>query len=73
MKDWVSIYSSASQQESEMIKGFLTHNEINSVVVNKQDSLSKFGEFEVFVNRDDVVKAKFYLSQTRSEGEGLNP
>ena len=66
MKDWVSIYSSASQQESEMIKGLLTHNEINSVVVNKQDSLYKFGEFEVFVNRGDEEKAKFILNNNIS-------
>ena len=56
-----------------MIKGLLTHNEINSVMVNKQDSLYKFGEFEVFVNKADEEKAKFCLTQTLSEGEGLNP
>lgn len=44
-----------------MIKGLLTHNEINSVVVNKQDSAYMFGEYEVYVNRHDVVKAKFVL------------
>ena len=67
MNDWVSIYTSGSQQLSEMIKGLLTHNEINSVVVNKQDSLYKFGEFEVFVNREDVVKAKFVLKENGKE------
>ena len=50
-----------------MIKGLLTHNDINSVVVNKQDSLYKFGEFEVFVNRGDVVKAKFILKDQEHE------
>ena len=63
MKDWICIYTSGSQQSSEMIKGLLAHNEINSVIVNKQDSFYKFGEFEVFVNRDDVVKAKFVLKE----------
>ena len=46
-----------------MTKGILISNEINSVVVNKQDSLYKFGEFEVYVHRDDVVKAKFVLKE----------
>ncbi len=73
-KDWVCIFSTSHQQKAELIKGLLTHNEINSVVVNKQDSsYNMFGEFEVYVNRDDVVKAKFCLTQTLSEGEGLNP
>ena len=67
MNDWVCIYTSGSQQSAEMIKGLLTHNDINSVVVNKQDSLYKFGEFEVFVNRGDVVKAKFILKDQEHE------
>ncbi len=49
-----------------MIKALLTHNEINSVVVNKQDSSYMFGEFEVFVSREDVVKAKFVISNNPS-------
>ena len=49
-----------------MVKGLLTHNEINSVVVNKQDSLYKFGEFEVFVNKGDEEKAKFILNNNIS-------
>lgn len=64
--DWVCIYSSSKSQNAEMIKALLTHNEINSVVVNKQDSSYMFGEFEVFVSREDVVKAKFVISNNPS-------
>lgn len=71
MKDWVCIYTSQKLQEAEIINGLLTFNEINSVVVNKQDSSYMFGEFEVYVNRDTAVKAKFCISQTISEGENL--
>lgn len=71
MKDWVCIFSSSKLQYAEMVKGMLTFNEINSVVVNKQDSFYKFGDFEVYVNRNDVVKAKYCLSQTLSERENL--
>ena len=49
-----------------MIKRPLTHNEINSVVVNKQESLYKFGAFEVFVNKEDEEKAKFILNNNIS-------
>lgn len=71
MKDWVCIYTSQKLQEAEIINGLLTFNEINSVVVNKQDSSYMFGEFEVYVNRDNAVKAKFCISQTISEGGNL--
>jgi len=68
MKDWACIYSSPRQQSAEMIKGLLTHNEINSVVINKQDSsYTMFGEFEVYVNREDVVKAKFVMKENAVE------
>ena len=63
-KDWVCIYTSQKSQNAEMIKALLTHNEINCVIVNKQDSFYRFGDYEIFVNRDDSVKAKFVLSQT---------
>ena len=62
--DWTCIFSTSNQQKAELLKGLLTHNEINSVVVNKQASpYNMFGEFEVYVNRDDVVKAKFVMKE----------
>ena len=66
MKDWVCIYSSAKSQEAELIKALLTHNEINGVVINKQDSFYRFGEHEVYVNREDAVKAKFVVDNNSS-------
>ena len=71
--DWICIYTSKKLQDAEIIKALLVHNEINSVVVNKQDSSYMFGEYEVYVNRDNAVKAKFCLSQNSSEGESTNP
>ncbi len=67
MKDWVCIYTSGKMQDAEIIKGVLSFNEINSVVINKQDSsYIMFGEYEVYVNREDVVKAKFVLKENNS-------
>ena len=62
-KDWVCVFCTSHKQKAELIKGLLTHNEINSVVVNKQDSSYMFGEYEVYVYGDDVVKAKFVLNK----------
>ena len=67
-KDWVCIFSAPYQQKAELIKGLLTHNEINSVVINKQASpYNMFGEFEVYVNRDDALKAKSVLTENPIE------
>ena len=66
MKNWVCIYTSSKSQDAEIIKALLTHNEINSVVVNKQDSFYRFGEYEVYVSRDDAVKARFVIDTNPS-------
>lgn len=65
-KGWICIYTSQKLQDAEMIKGLLVFNEINSVVVNKQNSAYMFGEFEVYVNRNDVMKAKYVLEQNNT-------
>lgn len=56
--DWVMIFATGKQYEAEMINGMLEENGIESVVVNKQDSAYLFGEFELYVNRDEILKAK---------------
>ncbi|MBI4946491.1 MAG: DUF2007 domain-containing protein [Bacteroidetes bacterium] len=62
-KNWAVIFSSGNLQKAELVKSLLAHNEIQSVVANHQDSLYKFGDIEVLVNREDVVKAKFILDK----------
>ena len=76
-KNWVTIFSCDSLQRAELVKNLLSHNEINSVIINYQDSLYKFGDIEVCVNRVDVVKAKFCLTNSNghwspSEGEDFS-
>ena len=73
-KNWVIIFSCNNLQRAELVKNLLSHNEINSVIINHQDSLYKFGDIEVCVNRVDVVKAKFCLTNSNphfSEGESF--
>ena len=65
-KNWTVIFSSGNLQKAELVKGLLAHNEIQSVIVNHQDSFYKFGDIQVYVNRDDVVKAKFILKENSS-------
>ena len=58
-KDWVLIYSSSIMHDVHMKRIFLEENGIESVVINKQDSVyMSFGDIELYVNRDSVLKAK---------------
>jgi len=61
--NWTVIFSSGNLQNAELVKSLLAHNDIQSVIINHQDSLYKFGDIQVYVNRDDVVKAKFVLKE----------
>lgn len=63
MQDWICIFRTTRQSEAEMTKGLLTHHEINSVVLCKQDSSYKFGDYEVLVNRNDAAQAEIILNE----------
>jgi hypothetical protein len=58
-KDWVLLYSSNVMHEVYMKRIYLEENGINAVIINKKDSLyQSFGEIELYVNRESVLKAK---------------
>jgi predicted MarR family transcription regulator len=65
-KNWAIIFSCGNLQEAELIKNLLVHNEIQSVIINHQDSLYKFGDIAVYVNREDAVKAKYVLKENNT-------
>lgn len=58
-KDWVLLYSSVDIHDVHLKRIYLAENGIEAVIINKKDSLyQSFGEIELFVNRNDVLKAK---------------
>lgn len=57
-KDWVNIYSSTLVNDIEIVKAVLADNDIHAIDINKKDSFYLFGEIEVYVNQNDVLKAK---------------
>ena len=56
-ENWVCIYSSKWIHQVEIAHAILTDNNINSVIVNKQDSSYFFGEIELHVCPDDSIPA----------------
>lgn len=60
--NWAIIYSTGLPYKIEILKGILEENDIDSVIINKQDSSYHFGELELYVKAEDVVKAKRIIS-----------
>jgi len=58
---WQTIYSTNQIHMAEMVKAILSDNDIECVLFNQQDSMYLFGDIEVKVQPDDVIKAKFIL------------
>ena len=52
---WVCIYSSKFIHKVEIVQAVLADNNINSVVVNKQDSAYLVGYIELHVHPDDSL------------------
>ena len=57
-KNWVKIFSSSNFYQSEMVKQALAGQNIETVLLNKQDSSHRnFGEVEVYIHHEDFSKA----------------
>ena len=50
MQDWFKLYSTKNYLEANIIKGKLEENNIQAVILNRQDSsYVAFGEIELYV------------------------
>ena len=62
----VHIYSVGTLYLAELIRQMLAEHEIPSFIINKKDSVYKFGEIELYVNRDHVIRAKKLIAEFES-------
>ncbi|MBW1765380.1 MAG: DUF2007 domain-containing protein [Deltaproteobacteria bacterium] len=65
-KDWVVAYSTNQIYQAEILKEVLSDHDIESIIINKQDSVYKFGDVEVYVKRDQILKAKKLVQEFES-------
>lgn len=64
--NWVKVYSSPNLQHVELLRHLLKENDIEAIVMNKQDSIYvTIGEIELLVNRDKVLLAKKIISEAK--------
>jgi len=58
-EQWEKVYGTNVEYQAEILKALLEEENIVSIVVNKQDSsYLSFGEIEVYVKSEDILKAK---------------
>lgn len=60
---WQKIYSSALEHQVKIVQAVLNDVGINSVIVNKKDSVYHFGEVELYVQGENVMKAKQIINK----------
>ncbi|MBL7138095.1 MAG: DUF2007 domain-containing protein [Bacteroidales bacterium] len=60
---WVCLFASKIRYKAEILKGLLEESDIPAVIINKQDSAYLFGDIEVYVNLDHVLRAQQILKQ----------
>lgn len=70
-KNWIKIYSSPFIQEVEIRKALLADYDIESVIINKQDSMyinfNTTIPVELYVSSDNFLKAKHTLNKLDNE------
>ena len=67
-KHWEKVYSSVHLHKVEMIKGMLATKEIESIIINRQDSFYKsVGEIELYVKCDNVLEALQIINKATGE------
>ena len=62
-QNWVIIFTTNVLYEAEILKEFLSSNEIDTFVLNKQDSLYHIGDIELYSMPEDVMKAKLLIEK----------
>lgn len=67
-KNWINIFTSSNPIEVEIVKQMLEENNINAVVLNKQDSsYNMFGTIDLFVNETEQETALQLINKQNNE------
>jgi len=57
-KNWIRIFTSTNYFQSEIVKQVLTEHQIETVLINKQDSSHRtFGDIEVYIHQENFSNA----------------
>ena len=59
----VHIYSLGNAYTIELVRQMLSDHNIQSFIINKRDSVYMFGDIELYVHRDHVIRAKMLIRE----------
>lgn len=58
MRGWQKVFSTEQAYHAEIVKAVLEDNNMTPVIISKRDSsLNNFGQYEVHVASEDVLRA----------------
>lgn len=63
------VYTTNKIFEADSIKEYLLDNDIESFLLNKQDSVYLFGDIELYTRPDDIMKAKLLIEKFERSNE----
>lgn len=66
-KNWLCIYTTEVSYLAEIAKDLLHENEIDAVIINKQDTNYHFGILEIYVERDNAIRSTYLLKDLRKK------
>ncbi|MFB6455912.1 DUF2007 domain-containing protein [Chitinophaga sp. Hz27] len=72
-KGWVKVFASDRPYETEIVKGMLTENDIEAVIVQKQSSSFTFtipGQVELYVPEAQAEAAKALVAEHNNRPTG---
>lgn len=62
--DWNIVFTTTQAYQASIVKDFLEDNDMDVVVVNKQDSFYvTIGEIEVYVKAENIIRAKHLIKE----------
>ena len=62
-EDLVNIYGTGQPYVAELLRQMLADHDIQCYIINKQDYAYKFGDIELYVHRDNVIRAKKLIQE----------
>jgi hypothetical protein len=71
-ENWACIYSTDTLYQAHIARDLLLENDINAVIVNKKDSIYLVGSAEVYVERDNAIRAKHLIRNIDFNNESQN-
>ena len=64
-ENWQVIYSTQHEYKAEIIKAVLEDNGIKCFSLSKKDSAYLFGEIELYVGYDDILRARQIIEREK--------